>query len=215
MAKARKKIKYTTIESLIDFLEMIKKYKGMAMYRGHRDEKWQLIPRIGRDMGTLTYWGGWDGLEEGIYDEFRKYALPYLSPEPKNIVEWLVIGQHHGLPTRLLDWSTNPLVGLFFAVSGESKGIDSAVWGIDPSFWIEELHTLDAIDNIETFYPPHLDPRLIAQQGCFTIHPFPKDKLPTFRSNSARIEIMLITFPFLVKSAIGNPFLAHIATHIW
>jgi hypothetical protein len=50
--------------------------------------------------------------------DFKRRARPFLDPLPGNDFEWMFVAQHHGVPTRLLDWTTNALVALYFAVSG-------------------------------------------------------------------------------------------------
>lgn len=52
-----------------------------------------------------------------MLDAFKRRARPYIDQIPQNDFEWMFVAQHHGLPTRLLDWSTSPLVALYFAVA--------------------------------------------------------------------------------------------------
>ncbi len=51
-----------------------------------------------------------------MLNEFKQCAQDYLSIKPKNDFEWMFLAQHYGIPTKLLDWTTDPLVALFFAV---------------------------------------------------------------------------------------------------
>ncbi|MEL6524895.1 MAG: FRG domain-containing protein [Chloroflexota bacterium] len=90
--------------------------KNTLFLRGQKDKKWSLVPSLYRTSEYKPY--SWLHREESLLGEFRRKALPYLSHIPKNDftdLEWLALAQHHGLPTRLLDWTTNALVALYFA----------------------------------------------------------------------------------------------------
>ncbi|BCZ85643.1 hypothetical protein PTKU64_93180 (plasmid) [Paraburkholderia terrae] len=85
------------------------------IYRGMSDKTYTLCPSISRHPSEHTD-GDVTTLESALLTEFKRLSLRELEFEPENEFEWLFLAQHHGLPTRLLDWSTNPLVGLYFSV---------------------------------------------------------------------------------------------------
>ena len=99
-----------------------------------------------------------------------------------------LFAKHYGLSTRLLDWTENPLVALYFAVedlSPEKGHPYSVVWSVgfpqtrsfDPRARSPiNLNDLNKFLKMsELYYPTHILPRMSAQRGCFTITPLPRN----------------------------------------
>jgi len=172
--------------------------RNYSVYRGVSNDKCGLLT-------SLDQLGGCDPphtkahLEEHILRNFIRYAQPFLRHRNGNDWELLITAQHHGLPTRLLDWTYSPLVAAHFATLQEKADGDRLIWQLD---WrrIHEYFKLKPLaflvsdldealrekgyqsawelfsnkgDGKEPFIcmlePPGLDARIMAQSAAFTL----------------------------------------------
>ena len=88
-------------------------------FRGHENEDYKLIPSIGRDLSTPHQI---KLAENDLLNNFRRMMPAYSAVSPKSKMDLMFIAQHYKLKTRLLDWSLNPLVALFFACDDPQEG---------------------------------------------------------------------------------------------
>lgn len=168
------------IPNIIEYLSQIS-CNSNDWFRGQSDVEWGLVPSIARirfpeKNGQLSL-RSWKEVEDFLIEEFTKKAAPFMDFTPENKWELLVHAQHHGLPTRLLDWTTNPLKALFFAVEDSSKDrYDGVVY---PCMIFYHWSDLTATENfkekeLNCFETSHLNSRIMAQEGCFSAHPLPE-----------------------------------------
>ncbi len=171
-----------SFQQLLDAIEDTKQQK--PIFRGHGNASWKLIPKIGRvylhrlaidkrNQPKRVY------VEEiAVLEDFKRRSTPYIKKIPDDDWQWLALAQHHGLTTRLLDWTDNPLVAAFFACFEQYMG-DSAIYVLDRSkinLGKNNEHPF-SLKEPKLFEPHHLSPRITAQAGLFTIHNTPHIEL--------------------------------------
>jgi len=107
-----------------DWDAKIERHRSSYAFRGMSDASWMMQTSIMR-LG-----GNYASLENSILRNFKKYA--YQDTVLRDTFwDWLVVGQHHGLPTRLLDWTYSPYVALHFATENLSHmNDDGVVWKV-------------------------------------------------------------------------------------
>jgi hypothetical protein len=97
-------------------------------YRGLQKSNWALVPKLYRPNDpakTLLQ------REDEIREEFVRRAPSLTAYKPENAWEWYFLMQHYRAPTRLLDWTEDPQIGLYFAVKDNEGLHDAAVWVLD------------------------------------------------------------------------------------
>jgi len=151
-----------------------------TLYRGHANTEWLLQPsvfregRVGiRNRETLHQW--------------KRMAARFATPAPRNDVEWLVLAQHYGVPTMLLDWTESPLIALFFACYGQDdKEKDGCVWQVPTARAFTNFQYLETVDPFRNererpgfFWATAMNARTLAQDSAMSLHCSPTDIIPS------------------------------------
>lgn len=115
-----------SLEQAINEVEMTAGYP--VFWRGQESADWGIRPRVfrtdhlTRDESNML----WTFVTRGL-------ARTSNAPQITDLLLWIQLAQHYGLPTRYLDWSFNPLTALFFAVreNSETKDFNGCLWCLD------------------------------------------------------------------------------------
>ena len=109
------------IADLAEYLQALAPFnRRTTIYRGFRAKE-EKQPTLKRCFDASDAHPGMDILrfERELFESFKRQAPLYISGRlPGDDWQWLALGRHYGLPTRLLDWTKNPLVALYFALAG-------------------------------------------------------------------------------------------------
>lgn len=155
-------------------------------FRGQADGSWELKPSIGRNVADGGVYdnaigGQADHREEALLQRFRSNSYPFVK---RLLTDWeaIILGKHYQLPTRLLDWTRNPLAALFFAAETH-RNVDAAIFMYrQRKEWTYHISTFEGqnseepivpnplkVKGVKIVFPVLLADRLIVQSGGFTI----------------------------------------------
>ncbi|NHH78055.1 FRG domain-containing protein [Burkholderia gladioli] len=153
---------------------------NIVLFRGQEDIDWPLMPGIGREQYRKRIR---PDTEARMLKEFKQRAVPHLElPVALADADWLAIEQHHGMPTRLLDWTGSALAALWFAIKQparigkDKKPCAAAVWLLtateSDTVGFDDAARRNPLDQAETklLKPRHVSKRISAQDGWFSVH---------------------------------------------
>lgn len=199
-----KQIKIQTVQEFIELIDKVKmnnKNSAELLFRGQSIDR-PLLPKLAR----LKLNGNITNVEKLILEEFKRGILPLTEFKPENKWDLLALAQHHGLPTRLLDWTYNALIALWFAVKNpankdKNHSFENGVLWIlaaNTKDFRTDTKNIDPLNNKTTriFRSSVISRRISAQAGAFTVHKIVKGnkviKLETnaeFKSKLTKVVI--------------------------
>lgn len=162
-----------TVSSFKEYQDIIlnKPDDQFILYRGQNQDK-TLLPKIARYQIRNV-----EHTERQMLEDFQRRSIHLIDYHPASSWDWLALAQHHGMATRLLDWTENPLIALWFSMSPQTD-INiyeySVVWGfiVPPEDIVNSTQDKDPFSGGENkvFKPNHITKRISSQFGWFTIH---------------------------------------------
>jgi hypothetical protein len=197
------------IADVLDRQARISQSGSVPWYRGHASSTWEARSSLHRHVKEQFVVMQWDDPKEmqehlrdeyqSLYCQFRSDAWPLLGPDERS--DWAIVFsmQHHGFPTRLLDWTESFACALYFAQSDRKEDEEAAIYVLDPTeankanYGVEGLIALEGESRVPANFDIHRwlpnyvrqpddqplrtiavtpfmsNPRMIAQRAAFTV----------------------------------------------
>jgi hypothetical protein len=182
-----------------EFVAVVQGWPRNWCFRGQGDERWPLTCSLTRHIEvSKVCQAAWELQETRIHRIFRRKSHLFIDDLPgEDQLEWLALMQHHGAPTRLLDFTWSPYVAAFFAL--ERATGPAAVWAINlPLLW--DVHQRNRIDGVRVI---DADPR---DEDIFTRYFRPNSHAFVWQGDPFRMpqRVVAQSGTFLVTSHLGR-----------
>ncbi|MBI1938281.1 MAG: FRG domain-containing protein [Ignavibacteriales bacterium] len=175
--KTKTKYLVEEITNFLGFIEILDSFGDinpfeLSLFRGQDCDE-PLLPKLARYKGIRDK----RRFENDLFKKFKKHSLSYINNSFNSDWDYLSLAQHHGLPTRLLDWTENPLIALWFAVKSDNiKSEYAVVWQFDPPtediIGSDEQASPFEGERTKIYNPNHISDRIKVQSGWFTAHKY-------------------------------------------